>query len=207
MEQIKRKILDETKVQFLEREPGGTSLSSVLEATSVTESEFYDHFESMEDVAWTLLQGYAEGEFGIIKQFSQQAAQQTENAADRALAFLKIFYEDFLAQWVEQHQVPPTGDLFSVFVYGRGAVSEQTYQFAADSLVQWVETFQEILQPLLDAASQPVGEATAKELANMMVSINLGAIILGRATDDAFLLSRQERLFSDYLRRLGSLEG
>jgi hypothetical protein len=25
------------------------------------------------------LQGYAEGEFGIIKQFSQQAAQQTEN--------------------------------------------------------------------------------------------------------------------------------
>lgn len=204
MEETKQKILAETKTQFLERGPGGTSLQSVLETTGITESDFFEHFESMEDVTGTLLQGYVEGEFAIIEKFTEQAAQQTDNSADKALAFFKLFYENFLAEWVAQHQVPPTGDLFSVFVYGRDAVSEQTYRLSVDSLVKWVETFEEIIQPLLDTAAQPVGEATAKELANMMVSINLGGIILGRATNDKILLSRQERLFSDYLRRLAS---
>jgi AcrR family transcriptional regulator len=206
MEETKQKILDETKMQFLERGPGGTSLRSVLEATGVTESDFREHFDSMEDVAWTLLQSYADGEFGIIEKIAGQAGQQTDDDAEKALAFFKLFYEDFLADWFKQNQVPPTGDLFSVFIYGRGAVSEQTYNFAADSLTKWVEIFEAIIQPLIATAQIP-HEATARELANMMVSINLGAIILGRATDDAFLLTRQQRLFSDYLRLLTSSKG
>jgi AcrR family transcriptional regulator len=203
MEGARQKTLAETKVQFLERGPGGTSLDSVLEATGMTEAEFHEHFESIEDVAWTLLQDYAKGEFGIIARIAGQAEQATDNLAEKSLAFFKLFYEDFLMDWYEVNQVPPTGDLFSVFVYGRGAVSEQIYSFAAESLAQWVETFEGLIQPLLDTAQVP-HEATARELANMMVSINLGAIILGRATDDAFLLSRQQRLFSDYLRSLVS---
>lgn len=202
MDDVKQKILAETKEQFLERGPGGTSLQSVLDATGLSESEFHENFASMEEVVWTLLQGYTQGEFAIMEKFKAQATELTENPTDQTLTFFKLFYEDFLAEWVAQHKVPPTGDLFSVFVYGRGAVSEKTYQHSAESLAKWVDIFAEIIQPLLDTAEQPLGEANAQELANMMVSINLGAIILGRAIDDKFILSRQERLFSDYMRRL-----
>ena len=204
MDDVKQKILTETKEQFLERGPGSTSMQSVLDATGLSESDFHENFASMEEVSWMLLQGYAQAEFAIMEKFKAQAAEQNENPADQALAFFKLFYEDFLAEWVAQHQVPPTGDLFSVFVYGRGAVSEKTYQHSAESLAKWVEIFEGIIQPLLETAEQPIGEANAKELANMMVSINLGAIILGRATDDKFILSRQERLFTDYMRHLVS---
>lgn len=59
IEEARQRILAETKLQFLELGPGGTSLDSVLEATGMTEAGFNEHFESMEDVAWMLLQDYA----------------------------------------------------------------------------------------------------------------------------------------------------
>ena len=198
---LKEKILAETKHQFLERGPGVTTKSSVLEATGITEQEFDKHFVSMEEVTWEVIQDYTKAEFDFIQNFIDKADEQTNNPTDKALTFFKLFYEDFLAEWYKTAQVPPPGDLFSVFVYNREAVSPELYEHSVDSLKKWVGMYENVINPMLEKP-QPLEEINSQELAKMMVSINLGAIILGRATDDPFLLSRQERLFSDYLHRI-----
>lgn len=200
---VRPQILGEAKRQFLERGPAATTIESVCAGVGCNAADFERHWSSMDDLRHELLQAYTAGEFAIIDQIFSDASERDSDPVAQALAFFRLFYEDFLRDWYEQFQVPPTGDLFSVFIYGREGVDSDSYRLAVDGLSAWIDRFTDIVRPVVDASSTAT-EETADELARMMVSINLGAIIVGRATNDPFLLTRQQHLFEDYLERIAN---
>jgi len=194
-------LFAEAKRQFLELGPTAVTVESVIGAVGCTQSDFSQHWESIVELRHEILRTYTAGEFAIIDQLTTAARAQNTEPVEQSLAFFELFYEDFLRDWYEVFQVPPTGDVFSAFIYAREGVDPGSYDQAVDGLNTWVGRFTDIISPVVDASTTAT-EETAAELARMMISINLGAIILGRATNDPFLLTRQQKLFGDYLRRI-----
>ncbi len=198
---LRDELVAEAKRQFLERGPAATTAESVTEALGCEVADFARHWPSIVELSHEILEAYTAGEFAIIDRLVDDAGSQQSDPVEQAFAFFELFYEDFLKDWYEVFQVPPTGDVFSAFVYGREGVDAASYDQAVAGLTSWVERFTDIVAPVVDASATAT-EETAAELARMMISINLGAIILGRAINDPFLLTRQQKLFGDYLRRI-----
>lgn len=198
---LRDRLSAEAKRQFLMRGAAATTAESVTEALGWEMSEFTQFWPSIVELSQEILEIYTAGEFAIIDKLAGEAATQESDPVEQALTFFELFYEDFLKEWYEAFQAPPTGDVFSAVIYAREGVDRASYDLAVQGVSTWIERFTDILNPVV-AASSTASEETAAELARMMVSINMGAIIIGRATNDPFLLTRQQKLFGDYLRRI-----
>lgn len=195
-ELTRERILRTAQGLVLEKGYAGTSLADIVGALGVTKGAFFHHFASKDELATALIERYAERDHFVFEDLARRADALTDDPVQAALLFVSLFEE-----LVAQRERPVRGCLFAAYVYQQGQFEPQVRNFVHATFADWVGLFEAKFAAAI-AARPPVAPVTARELAEMMVALIEGAVILGRVFDDPKAMARQARLFRQYLKLL-----
>lgn len=186
-------ILSAAKQIVMSKGFSGTSIDDILAAAGVSKGAFFHHFKSKAHLAEALVRWHAAQDLQMFRTLAAEAEAQHDDPMDQMMMFLAQF-EDYIGNPDE----PSRGCMYAVYTYENMQFSEEVTDFVADVLRQWtaiyIRKFQEVLD-LYDPA-QPV---TARELAEMIVSIIEGGLVLQRAYGNTRVTARQSAHFRNYL--------
>lgn len=192
----REKILAKAEAMVLRRGFAGTSLSDILAATELTKGAFFHHFEGKADLATALVERYRRNHRALFERFAVEVDVGTKDPLDATLSFLKRF-----EAFIEARTTPLSGCIFAACVYQDDGFDDRLRAVLAESIGGWMEIYKSRFQAVL-SRYKPRIEVSAAELAEMIVAIIEGGLILSRSFDDAHLVARQSRQFRNYLQLL-----
>ena len=99
------------------------------------------------------------------------------------------------------HAKPHAGCVFASYTHEHAQFDPAVRAFIAESLKRWASLYEAKFGAFL-AAYRPKIAITAAELAEMIVSIIEGGLILSRSYGNSRLVARQSRQFRNYLELL-----
>ena len=189
----RERILAAAEPMILGRGFAGTSLEEILKTTGLTKGAFFHHFSGKADLASALVERYQRNHAILFERMAAEADQRSNDPLDATLLFLRRF-EDFIAA----HAKPPAGCIFAAYSHESGQFDPAVNTFIAKSLKRWAALYEARFQAIL-AHYKPKIAVTASELAEMIVAIIEGGLILSRSFGDVRLVARQSRQFRNYL--------
>ncbi len=175
----------------MQRGYAGTSVDDILKSAGLTKGAFFHHFKGKGDLARELVERHARGVIVMFEDFARRAEAKTDDPLEQVFLFLKYFDEFLLSS-----NEPPPGCIYAVYVYESMQFEPAIRAGVAASLRDWtaiyVRKFHEVLERY-----EPAMPVTARELAELVVAMIEGSLVLARAYGDERLAERQ----SDHLRR------
>jgi TetR/AcrR family transcriptional repressor of nem operon len=189
----KEKILAKAEAMVLRNGFSGTSLDGILTATGLTKGAFFHHFESKADFAAALVERYRRNHRTLFESF---AAEADASSID-PLTAMTVFLERFEA-FIESLKSPLSGCVFAAAIYQDGGFDPAFRSALAANLKHWQDIYTRRFRVILNHY-RPTANVEAEELAEMIVSIIEGGLILSRGLGDAHLVARQSRQFRRYL--------
>ena len=192
-EATRERLLAATKQLVMSKGFAGMAIDDVLKATGLTKGAFFHHFRSKKDLADQLMRWYAEGDLRMFRTFLAQA----EAAQDDPMAQLMKFLTDF-ESYLCDPQNPPRGCMYALYTYEDGHFDSDVKDFVAETLQTWTAMYIRKFQEVIDRYP-PAKPVTAKRLAEMMVSVIEGGLILERAYRMPGMAARQSEQFREYL--------
>jgi len=192
-EATRERLLKAAKKLVMSKGFAGMSIDDVLKATDLTKGAFFHHFKSKADLADQLMRWYAENDMKLFRTFLAAA----EAAHDDPLDQLKKFLADFEAYLCDPDN-PPRGCMYALYTYEDDHFENTVKDFVADTLRTWTAMYIRKFQEVIDRYP-PARPVTAKHLAEMLVSVIEGGLILERAYGNPGMAARQSEQFRDYL--------
>ncbi|MGH6922357.1 MAG: TetR/AcrR family transcriptional regulator [Propylenella sp.] len=197
-ERTREKILAKAESLVLERGFAGTSLDDILAATGFTKGAFFHHFKGKADLARALAERYRANHARLFERLVAEADAECDDPLDATVHLLKRF-----EAFIEAQSQPLPGCVFAAYTHEGGQFDPALRDFIADSLKRWAAIYEGKLGAVL-ACYEPRIPISAKELAEMIVAVIEGGLILSRSHGDAHLIARQSRQFRNYLELLFS---
>lgn len=195
-EATRERLLSAAKNLVMSKGFAGMSIDDVLKATDLTKGAFFHHFKSKADLAQQLMAWYAEGDIRMFRTFLAQAEAAHDDPMEQLLHFLKEF-EAYLCD--PEH--PPRGCMYALYTYEDDHFENNVKEFVAETLRTWTAMYIRKFQEVIDLYP-PVKPVTAKRLAEMVVSVIEGGLILERAYRNPGMAARQSEQFREYLELL-----
>jgi TetR/AcrR family transcriptional repressor of nem operon len=195
-ETTRERILASSEALMLEHGFAGTSLNDILAATNLTKGAFFHHFEDKLALGRAVVERYARNDYALFEEWSVRADRLSDDPLERCLIFLKLF-EEYLAARDE----PMAGCVFAAFAYEAGNFGADTHSFIRERLALWGKLYEQKFAALIKAR-KPALPVTARELAEFMVTLIEGGLVMGKAMADARLLIRQSAQTRNYLQLL-----
>lgn len=195
-ENTRAKIIAEAERLILAKGYAGTTVDDVLAATQLTKGAFFHHFKSKADLAEAVLERYAETDYALFARWSAEADQASQDPYERVLHFLRAF-ERFL----DDLGKPFPGCVFASYTYESRHFGEGTHAYIRDRLKRWQKLYEAKLSALI-AVRKPREKVSARQLAEMIVTIIEGGFVMGNAMNDATWLQRQSEQYRRYLKLL-----
>jgi len=192
----REKILAAAKRLVMRKGFAGTSIDDILMETGVSKGAFFHHFRSKADLANQLMRWYAESDMTMFRTFLAEAEAKHDDPLDQLLQFLEDF-ETYLAD----PDNPPRGCMYALYTYEDDHFENDVKGFVADTLRTWTAMYIRKFQEVIDRYP-PVKSVTAKRLAEMLVSVIEGGLILERAYGNPGMTARQSEQFREYLELL-----
>jgi len=189
----RERILAAAQPMVLRQGFAGTSLDDLLKATSLTKGAFFHHFGGKAEFARALAEHYRGNHLALFEKFAAEADTASEDPLDATLAFLKSF-----EAFVEARTTPLAGCIYAAYAYQSRQFDSEVQTLVANGLKSWEALYEARFDAIL-ARYKPKAPATAAELAEMIVAIVEGGLILSRSYGDAHLVARQSRQFRNYL--------
>lgn len=174
----------------------GTSLDDLLRATGLTKGAFFHHFRSKAELARAVVERYAESDYALFAEWAVRADRLSDDPLERVLIFLRLF-EEFL----DALEAPLAGCVFAAFTYESAIMGPEIQAYIRERLGLWRQLFEERLAALI-AARPPALPVTARELAELIVTLIEGGLIMANALQDRRFLQRQSRQYRAYLELL-----
>jgi TetR/AcrR family transcriptional repressor of nem operon len=190
------KILDAAEALIFSRGYGGTSVSAILERTDVTKGAFFHHFDSKRDLAYAVIERYAQRDGAMLDAFAARAEKLSRDPLQQILILITLYEETV----TEQDGAPP-GCLFASYSYQAGLFDERTNRLVRDAFGHW----QDVVAPRFEAAIRahpPRIEVSADELAMQGLSIFEGGLVLSRTFGRQDVLATQLRHYRNYVELL-----
>lgn len=194
--QTKERILAAAEPLILKQGFAGTSLEDILEKTGLTKGAFFHHFKDKAALARSLVERYARKDYELFEKFAKEAEALSGDPLEQTFLFLKGF-ESF----VEAQSSPLAGCVFAAYTYESLQFDPSIHRFISDSMKKWSALYESKFAAIL-VYRKPKRDATAKELADMIVSIIEGGFVLARVQNDSRLVARQSKQFRQYLELL-----
>lgn len=189
-------IMDAAQEQILEKGYGGTSIDAILAQTGVTKGSFFHHFPSKEDLAFAIIERYADSDRATLQQFKERAARISKDPLHR-IQLVIAFYQDHVSELID----PTKGCIYAAYGYQPGLFGEQTRGVITESFDHWLEVLEVMFQDAIDV--HPIRmDVTARDLAMAALTTIQGGLTLSKNLGDADLLSRQLRQFRNYVELL-----
>lgn len=195
-EATRERILATSEALMLEKGFAGTSLTDILAATNLTKGAFFHHFEDKQALGRAVLERYALNDYALFEEWSARADRLSDDPLERCLIFLKLF-EEFL----DALSVPSSGCVFASFAYEAGNFGPDSHAYIRERLTLWQKLCEEKFTALI-AARKPALPVTAAELAELLVTLVEGGLMMGKAMADKHLLIRQSSQMRNYLQLL-----
>ena len=195
-EATRERLLKAAKKLVMSKGFAGMSIDDVLKETDLTKGAFFHHFRSKADLAEQLMGWYADSDMKMFRTFLAEAEATHDDPMDQLMKFLKDF-ENYLCD----PDNPPRGCMYALYTYEDDHFENSVKGFVAETLHTWTAMYIRKFQEVIDLYP-PVKPVTAKRLAEMIVSVIEGGLILERAYRNPGLTSRQSAQFREYLELL-----
>jgi TetR/AcrR family transcriptional repressor of nem operon len=190
-----------TRENFLEAAKGlvmskgfaGTSIDDVLKITGMTKGAFFHHFKGKADLARELVKRYALGDLKMFEEFDRQSQEQSDDPLEQMLNFLELF-----ETYISNSDDPAPGCMYAVYTYESRQFDPEVLDFVSDTLRQWTAIYVRKFQAVMDVYA-PALDVTPRQLAEMIVSVIEGGLVLQRAHGDTGTTKRQSEQFRNYL--------
>jgi TetR/AcrR family transcriptional repressor of nem operon len=192
----RERLVAAAEALILERGYAGTSLDDLLRATGLTKGAFFHHFRSKAELARAVVERYAESDYALFAEWAARADRLSDDPLERVLIFLRLF-EEFL----DGLEAPLAGCVFASFTHEGAAFGPDIRAYIRERLGLWQNLFQKKLAALV-AARPPIVPVGATELAELIVTLIEGGLIMGNALEDRRFLQRQSRQYRTYLELL-----
>jgi TetR/AcrR family transcriptional repressor of nem operon len=192
----RERIVTTAEKLILEQGYAGTSLQDILAATGLTKGAFFHHFADKQALGTAVVEHYALTDFALFEGWSVEADALTDDPLERCLVFLKLF-ERFLLGLDE----PLGGCVFASYVYEARNFGSATLDYIRERLHLWQQLYEDKFAALI-AHRRPRLPVTAVDLAELMVTLIEGGLMMGKARSDGKLLARQSAQIRNYLQLL-----
>lgn len=198
-EQTRDRILDEAARLVMAQGFTGTSIDDILNAAELTKGAFFHYFKGKADLARKLVERHAQKDLAMFEDFAAQAEAKSADPLEQIFFFLEAF-ENYISKSTD----PSPGCMYAVYTYESMQFEPSIRDFVADTLRKWTSIYVRKFQDVLDRY-EPALPVTARQLAEMVVSVVEGGLILQRAYGDVRMTSRQSEQFRNYLSLLFSV--
>ena len=195
-EQTRDRILDAAQSLVMAQGFAGTTIDDILKAAELTKGAFFHYFKGKADLARELVVWHARQDLALFEDFAARAEAKSADPLEQTFLFLEAFEE-----YISDSTDPSPGCMYAVYTYESMQFDPSIRDFVADTLRQWTSMYVRKFQDVLDRY-EPALPVTARQLAEMIVSIVEGGLVLQRAYGDVRLTSRQSEQFRNYLKLL-----
>lgn len=192
----KERILLAAEALVFDRGFAGTSLDEIIERVGVTKGAFFYHFKSKADLAKGIVERFAKEEQALFVSLSDRAAALADDPLQEVLLFFKLFEE-----FVDGLANPLPGCIFATYTYESHQFDEAIHELVRKELDDWGAIYERKFEKLIQS-QPPRIPITARELAEAVMCLVEGGILLGRVYNDRKLLVRQSAQFRNYLQLL-----
>jgi len=192
----RERILEAAKSLVMTQGFAGTSIDDILNRAGLTKGAFFHYFKGKGDLARVLVQRHAREDLALFEEFAARAEAKSADPLEQIFRFLEAF-----EAYISDSADPSPGCMYAVYTYESMQFEPSIRDFVADTLRQWTSIYVRKFQEVLDRY-KPVLPVTARQLAEMIVSVIEGGLVLQRAYGDVRLTSRQSQQFRNYLELL-----
>lgn len=196
-ETTRERLLSAAEKRVMSHGFAGTTIDDILKEAGLTKGAFFHYFKGKADLARTLIEWHAEKDMAMIQGLADDAEAASEDPLEQMILFLKNF-EKHVSE-MEDDGSP--GCIYAAYTYESMQFEPTVRDFVADTLKQWTSIYARKFQEILDRY-KPAIAVTARQLAEMIVAIVEGGLVLQRAYDDVRLMARQSEQFRNYLKLL-----
>ncbi len=192
-ETTRDRILKSAKGLVMAKGFAGTSIDDILTDAGVTKGAFFHHFKSKAELARELVESHAKNDLALFEDFAAEAERRTADPLEQMILFLEMF-EDYISN----SEDPSPGCMYAVYTYESMQFEPAVRDFVSDTLRRWTSIYVRKFQDIIDRY-EPALDVTARQLAEMIVSIIEGGLVLQRAHGDVQITRRQSEQFRNYL--------
>ncbi len=194
------RILDAAEPLVTANGFAGTSIDDILKSAGLTKGAFFHHFKNKADLARELIERHARRDVALFEELEAEAEKKSQDPLERTIHFLEGF-EQYASSFVKPSIDAPPGCMYAAYTYESMQFEPAIRDFIADSLRRWTSIYVRNFQDVLDRY-EPALPVTARQLAEMIVAIIQGGLVLGRAYNDTRMTARQSEQFRNYLKLL-----
>lgn len=190
--QTRERILTAAEPLVLRQGYAGTSLDDILAASGLTKGAFFHHFKDKAAFARALVERCAGNDTLRFDRCAAAAEAASDDPLEQALAFLEAM-EDF----IEQRAKPINGCMLAACTHEIMQFEPELQAYIGQCFRRWSAVYEKKFEAVL-ARYRPAAPATARDLAEQVISIFEGALVLSRSFNDPALVVRQLRQFRQY---------
>lgn len=192
-EQTRERILAAAHGLVMSKGFAGTSIDDILKETELTKGAFFHHFKGKADLARELVERYAQTDLELFQGFLAEVEAASDDPLRQMIDFLKLF-EDYISDTED----PAPGCMYAVYTYESMQFDPSVQDFVADMIRRWTSMYVRKYQEVLDRYDIAL-DVTARQLAEMTVSVIEGGLVLQRAWGDTGTTCRQSEQLRNYL--------
>lgn len=187
------RILDAAKKLVMEQGFAGTAIDDVLRESGLSKGSFFHHFKGKAELARELVKRYALNDLKMFQEFDRQSRAGSDDPLEQVMWFLKVF-----EAYISNSDDPAPGCMYAVYTYESRQFDADILDFVSDTLRQWTSIYVRKFQEVIDRY-EPALPVTARQLAELIVCVIEGGLVLQRAHHDADTTRRQSEQFRNYL--------
>lgn len=187
-------ILDAAEAAVLSKGFGATSIDELIAAVGISRSGFFYHFKDKSALAKALLQRYIEEDDKIFDDVLQRADELSEDPLHSYLIALKMLAEIF-ADLPNGHP----GCMVASVCYHEQLFQREVRDLNEQAILNWRRRFRERLDRIAERYPLRV-DVDLDDLADMLMAVADGGIILSRTIHDPMALPRQVMLYREFVR-------
>ena len=192
------RIMDLAYERIIDKGFAATSIEELVEAGGLTKSGFFYHFRDKNDLARQLMERFVVEDEHLLDGLEKRARSLHEDPLHAFLIFLKLY-----AELMEQMLETRPGCLVASVVSQDSAFDAGVRARSVEIILSWRQRFTAWLEEI--AAQHPPRVAVDLEaLADQIVVISEGAILLSKALRDPAQGGRQILLYRDTIRLIFS---
>lgn len=190
----RNQILDAAEAAVLSKGFGATSIDELIAAVGISRSGFFYHFKDKSALAKALLVRYIEEDDKIFDDVFRRADELSEDPLHSYLIALKMLAEIF-ADLPNGHP----GCMVASVCYHEQLFQREVRDLNGQAILNWRRRFRERLDRIAEHYPPRV-DVDLDALADMLMAVADGGIILSRTTRDPMALPQQMMLYREFVR-------
>ncbi|MFQ6548211.1 TetR/AcrR family transcriptional regulator [Aestuariibius sp. 2305UL40-4] len=190
------RILDTAEAAVLEKGFEATSIEEIVAAVEITKSGFFYHFPDKNALGTALIARYIDSEDVLFDGIFSRAEELDDDPLHAMLIALR-----FLAEIVEDLPGGHPGCLVATAVYQSRLFDRAVHEMNQRAALRWRALFLERFERIA-AAYPPRAEVALADLADAVLCVVEGGIVMSKALRDPKLLVRQLMLLRSQVKLL-----